>query len=80
MHGLGIEGLRPRQVVEGDIMLDTYTRHVIGLKEEKNLVFDRFPPGMKPSKKAAINSRLWPNGIIPYVFSSFLGKHSFSTT
>lgn len=75
MDGLGLEKLRPRQVLEGDIILDTYTRRIAGLGEEDSAVED-FLPGEKQRKKAidSDNSRLWPGGIIPYDLSSFLGK------
>lgn len=70
-----MEGLHPRQVVEGDIMLDARTRHIVGLEEKKDSVLDRFTPGMKPSKKAAIYENLWPDGTIPYVFAAFFSEH-----
>lgn len=73
MDGLGLE-----DVLEGDILLDNYTRHVTGqaIGEENSVPNNVLPglPGRKQRKRAVDNSRQWPNGIIPYVFSPFLGK------
>lgn len=74
MVGLGLE-----DVLEGDILLDNYTRHVTGqaIGEEENSVPNNVLPGLpggKQRKRAVDNSRQWLNGIIPYVFSPFLGE------
>lgn len=83
MHGLGLEDLHPRQVIEGDIVIDPYTRHVTGLGEEEDLVDDHLLPDEDRKKKATINrewkqDRRWPGGIVPYVFEPFFGMQNLS--
>ena len=75
--GLELEDLHPRQVIEGDIMMDSYTRNITGLEEEEDTTDDHLLPDEKRRKKAAMRKkggRLWPNGTVPYVFDPFLSK------
>lgn len=73
--GSGLKDLHPRQMLEGDIILDAYTRHVAGLGEEEDPVVDHLlPDATNQRKKAVEDSRVWPNAIIPYVLGPFLGK------
>ena len=78
MYGVGLEDLQPKQVIEGDIMVDSYTRHVIGLEEEEDSVNDNLLSDENRKKKASLNKewngdRRWPDGIVPYQFGSFFG-------
>ena len=77
--GSGLKDLQPRQVIEGDIILDFYTRRVTGLGEEEDSVIDNLlSDAKKKRKKAAEDSRVWPNATIPYVLGSLLGKQKFA--
>ena len=79
MDGLGLEDLHPRQVIEGDIILDSYTRRVIGLEEAEEPVDDRLLPDENRKKKAVndIEDRVWPGGVIPFLIGPFIGKQIF---
>ena len=60
--------------MEGDILVDSYTRHITGLGEEDDSVVDHLVPDDKRKKKATARGRHWPDGIVPYSLAPFLGK------
>lgn len=60
--------------MEGDILVDSYTRHITGLGEEDDSVVDHLVPDDKRKKKATARDRQWPGGIVPYSLAPFLGK------
>ena len=72
-----LEDLHPEQVIEGDIMVDSYTRNITGMKEAEDPTVDHFLPDEKRRKKAIMRKgggRLWPDAIVPYIFDPFLSK------
>ena len=77
-----MEDLHPRQVIEGDIILDSYTRSVIGLEEPEEPVDDQLLSDENRKKKAVndIDDRIWPGGVVPYLIGPFIGKQNLSTT
>ena len=74
--GLGLEDLHPRQVIEGDIILDSYTRDVIGLDEEEEPADDLLLSDESRKKKGVngIEARVWPGGVVPFVIGPFIGE------
>ena len=66
-------------MIEGDIVLDSYTRSVIGLEEVEEPVNDRLLSDDNQKKKAVndIEERVWPGGVIPFLIGPFIGKQKF---
>lgn len=82
IYCIELEGDRPRQVIEGDILVDEYMIHLIGLSDDRDQIFDRLLPDEDRKKKGIISELLrrklsWPDCVVPYAFSSFVGKKTF---
>lgn len=82
LNDLGLEELHPRQVIEGDIILDSYTRSVIGLEESEEPVDDGLFSDENRKKKGVnnIEDRIWPGGVVPFLIGPFIGKQNWSKT
>jgi len=82
---IDLEGDHPRQVIEGDILVNEFIRHLIGLPDDRDQVNDHLLPDENRKKKGILNELYpwrfrWPNCIVPYAFSSFVGKKNILST
>ena len=82
LDDLDLEDLHPRQVIEGDIILDPYTRNVIGLDKSEEPVDDRLFSDENRKKKAVndIEDRIWPGGVVPFLIGPFIGRQNLSSS
>jgi len=74
----------PRQVIEGDILVNKFTIQLMGLSDDRGQVQNQLPPDENRKKKASMSEVLkrkfsWPNCVIPFAFASYVGKKTFQS-